>query len=91
MSPENPYQPPVSEPSPAPQTRACPDCGHAMEPGEARGSLHWTREGTSRFRRMLAPGKPLIGGSFRITLSTPRLEGHRCENCGLTLLKAPPR
>lgn len=89
MSAEDPYLPPSSVPVPALQSRACPDCGQSMEPGEARGSLHWTKDGTSRFRRMLAPGKPLIGGSFRITLSTPRLEGHRCENCGLTMLKAP--
>lgn len=89
MSEANPYQAPASVPVPESQSRTCPDCGHPMEPGEARGSLHWTKDGTSRFRRMLAPGKPLIGGSFRITLTTPRLEGHRCENCGLTMLKAP--
>ena len=89
MSGPDPYRPPASEPVAALQSRGCPDCGHPMEAGEARGSLHWTKEGTSRFRRMLAPGKPLIGGSFRITLTTPRLEGHRCENCGLTMLRAP--
>ena len=86
----NPYQPPSSGPVPEVETRNCPDCGQPMEPGEARGSLHWTKEGTSTFRRMLAPGKPLMGAnSFRITLTSPRLEGHHCWNCGLTVLKAP--
>ncbi len=89
MSGPDPYRPPASEPVAALQSRECPDCGHPMEAGEARGSLHWTKDGTSRFRRMLAPGKPLIGGSFRITLTTPRLEGHHCGNCGLTMLRAP--
>jgi hypothetical protein len=37
---------------------------------------------------MLMPGKQLIvGKSFTFTLTVPRLEGHRCESCGLTLLK----
>jgi ribosomal protein S27AE len=90
MSEENPYQPPASGPLPEPQSRTCPDCGHEMEPGEARGSLHWTEEGTSTFRRMVAPGKPLIGAkSFRITMTAPWLDGHHCGNCGLTILKAP--
>jgi hypothetical protein len=59
-----------------------------MEPGEARGSLRWTEPGRSALRRMLTPGKQLIvGKSFTFTLTVPRLEGHRCESCGLTLLK----
>ncbi len=90
MSAENPYQPPASGPLPESQCRTCPDCGHRMEAGEARGSLHWTEVGRSAFRRLLMPGKQLIGGkSFTITLTAPRLEGHRCENCGLTMLKTP--
>ena len=86
----NPYQAPASGSVPEVQTRTCPDCGQEMEPGEARGSIRWTEQGRSAILRMLMPGKQLIGGkSFSITLTAPRLEGHRCANCGLTMLKAP--
>ena len=86
----NPYQPPASGPLPEAQTRTCPDCGQDMEPGEARGSLRWTEQGGSAIRRMLLPGKQLIGGkSVSFTLTAPRLVGHHCGNCGLTVLKAP--
>lgn len=56
--------------------------------GRGEGFLRWTELGRSVLRRMLTPGKQLIvGKSFTFTLTIPRLEGHRCESCGLNLLK----
>ena len=89
MNLSNPYHPPMSDPVPLVQARTCPECGCPMEAGDANGSLYWTTKVSSGFRRMLSRGKPLIGGSFRLTVYTPHVHGHHCTNCGLTILKIP--
>ena len=89
MSDANPYQPPSTDVAPGAGGKQCPECGHAMEAGEATGRIYWTPEGTSTLRRVMAPGRPLMGGAFRITLTTPRATGHHCPACGLTILKMP--
>ena len=83
----NPYHPPTNQDPVEIGTQVCPDCGSLMAPGAATGSLYWTNEGTSAFRRFLTRGKVLMGGSFRITLRAPRLAGFHCWQCGLTQLR----
>ncbi|WP_375341821.1 PF20097 family protein [Luteolibacter soli] len=87
MTEPDPYRPPASGVDPTAGSRSCPECGHGMEVGEATGRIYWTPEGTSALRRFIAPGRALMGGSFRITMTTPRAPGHHCRNCGLTILK----
>lgn len=84
---QNPYQPPANHDEVGIDSRVCPDCGSLMAPGHATGTLYWAHKDMSFFRRLITRGKSLMGGSFRITLRTPRLSGFYCEQCGLVMLK----
>ena len=83
----NPYHPPASDAPVETETRDCPDCGAAMFPGDVTGNAYWMDKGASRWRRLVSRGDALIGGGFRITLTTQRLAGFRCGNCGLVMVR----
>lgn len=83
----NPYNPPANDSPDESNTRTCPDCGAAMVPGDVTGSAFWMEKGASRLRRFVSRGDALIGGTFRITLKTPRATGFRCGNCGLLMIR----
>ena len=83
----NPYHPPTNHGTLEIGSRVCPDCGALMKPGNATGSLYWNDQGVSFLKRLLSRGKALMGGNFRITLTTPRLPGFYCGKCGLIMLK----
>jgi hypothetical protein len=82
----NPYQTPETDP-PQDDGRECPDCGAAMVRGTVTGSAYWMPQGTTMLRRLVSRGEVLLGGSFRITVRTPRMTGHRCAGCGLVMIR----